>query len=451
LRQVRVRRCSSPDQDDVVTGVKIGVRRAISVVVIVDRPARRIVEGRRSRAYIVCMDPLALVPAHLSNADLLAELARLAASERAATAALVGLLAEADARRLHIAEGCSSLFTYCTERLHLSEQAAYHRIRAARAVRTFPAILAFLRDGSVTLTAVTLLAPHLTDENCERLLAEARHRSTRDVESLVRSIAPMPDVRASVRRLPTTAPNPATAASRGPRAVPADAAGIAADDALAIQPAAPLGETAQASDESAPCAPPPARRPSTVCVLSPDRYSLRVTLSAEGHARLRRAQDLLRHTVPSSDPAAIVERALALLVEQLERTKFAAKRKNANPPAATATSPMHDAGSAAVRPPAQKRKTAARTIPAAVKRAVWARDEGRCTFTGAGVRCQETGGLEFHHGIPVADGGQASLENVRLLCRSHHAYESERWFGEPSGRADRQPASTAAATRRAPS
>jgi hypothetical protein len=455
LQQVRTRRCSSRQQDDVGTGVTIGVGGAIPVILTGDRPTRRIVEGRKSRAYIVCMAPLALVPAKLSNADLLAELARLAASEREATAALVELLAEVDARRLHLAEGCSSLFTYCTERLHRSEQAAYHRIQAARAVRAFPRILDFLRDGSVTLTAITLLAPHLTGENCERLLSAARHRSTRDVESLARSVAPMPDVRASVRKLPTTARNLTTAASTGPRSVAADATGMAAEEALERQRAALFRETAQASDESAPCAPTPARRPSTVCVLSPDRYSLRVTLSAEGHARLRRAQDLLRHTVPSGDPAAIVERALGLLVEQLERTKFAARRRDAAPPespAATAssTSPVRAAGSAAAQPSARNSKTA-RTIPAAVKRAVWARDEGRCTFTGAGVRCSETGALEFHHVVTVADAGQASLENVRLLCRPHHAYESELLFGEPPGRGDPHPAPTAAATRRAPS
>ena len=37
-----------------------------------------------------------------------------------------------DARRLYLAEGCSSLFTYCTEILHLSEHAAYGRIEAGQ-------------------------------------------------------------------------------------------------------------------------------------------------------------------------------------------------------------------------------------------------------------------------------------------------------------------------------
>ncbi len=62
--------------------------------------------------------------------------------EREATAALIAALGELDARRLYLAEGCSSLFTYCTQVLHLSEHAAYGRIEAARAARKWPVVLA---------------------------------------------------------------------------------------------------------------------------------------------------------------------------------------------------------------------------------------------------------------------------------------------------------------------
>jgi len=61
---------------------------------------------------------------HLSNAQLLVEVRRLARSERCATAALVRALAELDERRLYLAEGFSSLFGYCIQVLRLSEHAA---------------------------------------------------------------------------------------------------------------------------------------------------------------------------------------------------------------------------------------------------------------------------------------------------------------------------------------
>ena len=48
---------------------------------------------------------------------------------------------ELDARRLYLGEGYSSLFTYCTQALHLAEGAAYNRIETARAARRFPMVL----------------------------------------------------------------------------------------------------------------------------------------------------------------------------------------------------------------------------------------------------------------------------------------------------------------------
>src|SRR5688572_14075733 len=107
------------------------------------------------------MTMLASSVAALSDTDLLDQVIHLAARERHATVQLIAVLMEVDARRLYLGQGCSSLFTYCTQVLHLSEHAAYGRIEAARAARRFPAILERIADGSMTLTTVSLLAPHL--------------------------------------------------------------------------------------------------------------------------------------------------------------------------------------------------------------------------------------------------------------------------------------------------
>jgi hypothetical protein len=72
--------------------------------------------------------------------------------------ALIRSLVEFDARGLYLREGCSSLFTYCTQVLHLSEGSAYNRIETARAARRYPKVLEALELGDLTLTAVRLLA-----------------------------------------------------------------------------------------------------------------------------------------------------------------------------------------------------------------------------------------------------------------------------------------------------
>src|SRR5687768_3833033 len=166
------------------------------------------------------MTPMEASFSEPSDEQLLAAVKRLAATERRATAALIRSLMELDARRLYLSEGCSSLFTYCTQVLHLAEGAAYNRIEAARAARRFPLIIDGLVDGSLTMTAVRLLAPHLTADNHRAVLATARHKRKGDVERLVASLHPKPAVPEVVRKLPQPR-RLATEAQRGAPAIPA--------------------------------------------------------------------------------------------------------------------------------------------------------------------------------------------------------------------------------------
>ena len=71
-----------------------------------------------------------------------------------------------------------------------------------------------------------------------------------------------------------------------------------------------------------------------------------------------------------------------------------------------------------------------RYIPAAIRRAVFERDAGRCTYVDArGERCRETHSLELHHRDPFGKQGEHSTENLTLHCRSHNALAAEQDFG----------------------
>jgi 5-methylcytosine-specific restriction endonuclease McrA len=276
-------------------------------------------------------------------------------------------------------------------------------------------IFTSLAGGDVTLTTVTLLAAHLSDENNESLLEAARHQSKRDVERLVAALVPQPDIASSLRRRPSA---PSVESAR----LPDEAARGGADPKRAAVPDAPA-RLEWPSTSAAPEERDHARRAAMAtteprAVLAPlaaDRYLLKITLSAEARARLDRARDLLRHVVPSGDPAVIVDRALTVLLERLEKSRRAAAR----------------------RPQAQARVTSTgRHVPASVRRAVWARDDGRCAFVGTDGRCRETGWLELHHVVPFARGGPTTADNLELRCRAHNAYDAEREFGRrgPLGR-----------------
>jgi hypothetical protein len=139
---------------------------------------------------------------HLDNAELIAELSRLARCEREATAALIVHLAEFDARRLFEGAGYPSLFKYGMAVLHLSEDAVYNRIKAARAARDYPVIIEGLESGALSPTTVRLLAPRLTIENHQELLGAASGKGKRAVEELLARRFPQPDVTARVRKVP---------------------------------------------------------------------------------------------------------------------------------------------------------------------------------------------------------------------------------------------------------
>jgi 5-methylcytosine-specific restriction endonuclease McrA len=150
-----------------------------------------------------------------------------------------------------------------------------------------------------------------------------------------------------------------------------------------------------------------------VARLAPERYKIQFTIGPETLAKLRRVQDLLRHSIPDGDPAAVFDRALSRLLTELERTKVAATSR-----LRTGRPTVSDS---------QNRRS--RHIPAAVKRAVWIRDGGRCAFVGQAGRCTETGFLEFHHVVPYAAGGPAVVKNIELRCAAHNAHEAEMYFG----------------------
>jgi len=356
-------------------------------------------------------DDLFLV-GQLADLELVARVKLLAQREREATVVLIAHLAILDERGLYLAEGCSSMFTYCLQVLQLSEHAAYGRIEAARAARKYPIILELLGDGSVNLTTITLLAPHLTLENHVDLLAAAKHQRKRQVEELVARLRPRPSVPSLIRRLPAPNRTPASATESG------GSLRIDSDDELPSL--SPMRRATPA-------------RPTVIAPLAPQCYRVQFTASAETHAKLLQAQDLLRHQIPDGDVGEIIDRALTALLRNLAKQKLAATER---PRESVTDGPQeNDADlsreSVTDRPGGSRDKIPrSRHIPAEVRRTVWARDGGQCAFTAQnGNRCTARAFLEFHHVVPHAAGGEATVENIQLRCRAHNGYEAELYFG----------------------
>ncbi len=315
----------------------------------------------------------------LPENDLLHAFEALVDKDRSTTAVVLEYIGEIDHRKLWAKHAYPSMFAFCVERFHMSEPTTAKRIWAARTARRFPVILKMVARGDLHLSGIHLLAKHLTEDNHREVLEKAKQKTVRQIERLIAEIAPRQDVPSRVVTLPRR-PHPT-----------------------------PTSPGAQVEVSRRPVAATNGR--SRVEPLSPGRYRIEVTVGQQTNDKLRQLQDLLAHQIPNGDPAEIIDRALTALLERTLKSK-----------AAVTDAPRR-------RSPT--RKPQSRSIPASVKREVFERDRGRCTFAHTeGSRCSATRQLEFHHKMPFARGGKHHPDNVELRCRAHNQYEAELDFGQ---------------------
>ncbi len=338
----------------------------------------------------------------LSNDELLLRVSKLVNQSRRVESVLVAHLAEVDARRLYAREASPSMFQYCRDVLHLSESEAYLRIEAARMSRRHPMVLTMLEDGRLHLSAIATLAPQLkklTLADGVELLARAVHKSKRELKELVAELAPKPDVPPSVRKVPRRVPKTETPQQQRPEASsetrPSGEPPTASGPSDLHPPSAPASESRDPRAKVEP--------------LAPARYLVQFTASAELRDKLERLTAL----TPGSDLTSIIDAAVSEKLERLEARRFGKTnkpRKN-----------LDDADTS----------SGVRGISAAVKRFVWRRDGGRCTFVSQdGRRCPERHRLEFDHDEAYGLGGDRSAANVRLLCPAHNLYMAEKVYGK---------------------
>ncbi len=304
----------------------------------------------------------------LTNDGLLSTFASRLSLDRNTTADLLADLGEVDARKLYAPAGHPSMFMFCVHEHHMSEDMAYKRIQAARAARRFPALFPALAEGRLHLTAVVLLAPYLSPDTADELIAAAAHRTKAQIELGLAKRFPKPDLPTLVRAIAAPAAREALAVLPVVPSIVANAAipmeplvpepvvpSVAPDAPLRMEPV-----SSQAASQAA--------SQTRVVPSSPGRFTLQLTMGQVTHDLLREAQGLLGHAVPSGDVEAVLQRALRGMVDGLRKQKFAD----------------------CVRSRPMRGSTNRRYIPAEVQRTVWRRDGGQCTFVSdTGRRCEE--------------------------------------------------------------
>lgn len=368
---------------------------------------------------------------HLAKSVLHRDAVRFHRNESDAMAMAIAHVGEIDARQSYRDEGYPSMIAFCEQVFELSEAAALKRIRVARLAREFPAIFEALAMGKLSLSCVILLSPHLTAQNADELIAAAAHAPKSELGQLIARWFPKQDVAAKLEAV--VGPAPMLGDQLSPKRVE-NAVDVelsqrrvsgAVDEQLSAQTVGAAVDDQLCSKAVETAIPRPKVSP-----LSADRFALQLTVSRCTHDKLRYAQELLSHQLPSGDLPEVFDRALDALIMQLEKRKFAATPRPREANHRATLSPRH--------------------VPAHVKREVWVRDGGQCTFVSdEGHRCEARKLLEFDHIVEMARGGKATVDGMRLRCHTHNQFEAERTFGTEFMRAKREEAQRVAREKRA--
>jgi hypothetical protein len=313
--------------------------------------------------------------------------------EHGAMADFLVALAEFDRGRLWVQLGFANLFEYLHRELGLSRGSAHYRKVAAQLVQTFPEVVEPLRSGKLCITVVLELAKVITPENRADVLPRFFHLSKQEAKAVAVEIRPAEVVprKEMVTTLPLVSRRPAGTVQP-------------VEPVQLVEPAMPELPTGAASPAFA-----PSERRVSLEPLTPDLRRLHMTVSKQFLDKLESARKGQGHAQPGATAEKVLEAALDLLLAQQAKRRAEVKTPHRNP--RPAKNPGH--------------------VPSAVKRAVWARDEGKCQFRlDSGGICGSTLRLEIDHIRPLARGGQSTVANCRLACRFHNQLAARQVYGD---------------------
>ncbi len=300
---------------------------------------------------------------HLSDEELVKWLHVMCDKSCRLLARVLRYIGEVDRRRMYLQSPYPTLFEFCVRRLGMSDGEAHRRTEAARLARKFPDLFGYVERGEIRLSTVLLLRNHLTSDNCSVLLPLVARKTQFEVQELLAKLFPQPDVVSTIENL--------------------------------VELAARTGKKQKFVR-------------SRYEPLSQGRYKVEFTASDRLREKLNRAVDILRHVNPTGDFAVVIERALDLLLEEIDPTTEGK----------------------AESPRVSRRATRRGYIARPTRRKVRARDGGQCTYVAPnGERCASRAFLQLDHIVPRAHGGSDEPDNLRTRCHAHHAMETESVFG----------------------
>ena len=375
----------------------------------------------------------------LPDRVLLARTRQLVDRERHLHVDIIDHLREIEDRDLHLARGFSTLFDYSVNELGYSSGAAWRRTLAMRLCRRMGDVRERLQTGSLTLSTAAQLqsAFERQERKRRRTWAPRPVRTSHGASSTTESIAAQEE-KATDRLPPETAASPPESASSVRSEMPVVVLDATGQRELVKQA---TGKSSRQVEELIASVDPSLATPREQLRARGDgRWTFTVVVDQECRHALNQLKSLMSHVDPAMSYGRLVNR---LVQEELRRrdprlrgsNRDDARQNGTTPEPADAVStakcaaPDHGVAASTPNHPGngatgQQPAPPGRVIPAAIKRAVWERDQGRCSYVdpATGRRCTSRHLLQIDHIRPWARGGGTEPDNLRLLCHAHHRH-----------------------------
>ncbi len=295
------------------------------------------------------------------------------AKERVLSLEVLQHLREIERRSLYAERGYPSLFEYAVQELKYSQGAAHRRIASMRLLKEIPEMQEKLEHGEVSLSTLSRAQTFFRQEK--------DHVKSREEKIEILKVLENKSAREVERELVCRSSEP---------------------EKFMRESLRPISQT---------------------------HTELKVLLNAEMLQELEELKSLLSHAKPNATLRELLNFALK---DTLTRLRPRPPRAKANVNASeiaflTTEKTLVQASENHVAHPTKP----SRYIPQELKRLVWQRDKGKCTYIDPLTRkqCDSKHRLEYDHIYPVSLGGESIEQNLRLRCRTHNQVAAVAVFG----------------------
>jgi hypothetical protein len=326
-------------------------------------------------------------------------------AEKRNVAMLIAHIAEMSRRKADLECGYKNIFEYCVRRLNLSEGSVALRLQVANVCRSFPQLLVSLAENGLSLTVAGKLAPHLREDNVEKLLADCAGKTKREVDEYLVALRPKPVFNPSIRKRPSP---------ENEKARP---------------------EPQQSSTpcvEQTPSQRPPSYSPNLLEPARRDLFNFRFSADRNFKKKFERLAEVLGVENPQKNMAEVFDKAIDISLEKKDPEKKLERRlekKRRQSESAEKSRPDEILTPAAALPTGEG-KAKSRYIPSEIRERVYRRAGYQCEFRGiGGTRCSSRTGLEIDHQRPFALYHSHDERYLRVACGRHNRFEAERVYG----------------------